>query len=368
MESMVESSKRNVNFWSGKKVFLTGHTGFKGSWLSIWLKNLGTQLVGYSLLPPTKPSLFEIAKVQDGMVSIEGNILDLQYLQKTISNHKPEILIHMAAQSLVHRSYENPVETYSTNVIGTVNVLEAVRQTSNIKVVINITSDKCYENKVQEAGYKEEDPPGGYDPYSSSKGCAELVTSAYRRSFFNTKDYSNHGVALASARAGNVIGGGDWASDRLIPDIIRSIFDSKTLKIRNPNATRPWQHVLEPLSAYLLLAEKLWTEGPKYAEAWNFGPDDSDIKPVSWIVENFILKWGEKVKWVFDTDQKLHEAQLLKLDCTKAKEKLGWQPHWDINRALEKTASWYKTLKEKKDMKEFTLSQIEEYTKSILKV
>lgn len=368
LENMVADFKINAKFWKDKKILLTGHTGFKGSWMSIWLKSLGVDLIGYSLLPPTKPSLFEIANVKEGMISIEGNVLDFENFKKTIEKYKPEIIIHMAAQSLVHYSYLNPQSTYATNVMGTVNLLEAVRQTGKVKVVLNITSDKCYENKNQEVGYKEEDPMGGYDPYSSSKGCAELVTSAYLRSFFNPNEYSKHGIAVASARAGNVIGGGDWASNRLIPDIVRTIFNATTLKIRNPNAIRPWQHVLEPLSGYLLLVEKLWEGGAKYSEAWNFGPDDTDVKPVNWIVEKFIKLWGENVKREIDSNEKPHETQLLKLDCTKAKTKLNWKPKWDIDKALEKTADWYKALKEKNDMRDFSLSQIKEYNENLIKV
>lgn len=353
---MVTGSKINKTFWRDKKVLLTGHTGFKGSWLSMWLKHLSVELIGYSLLPPTKPSLFEIAKVKDGMISIEGNILDLENLKKVIEKYKPEIIIHMAAQSLVHKSYENPHETYMTNVMGTVNLFEAVRMTKSVKALINVTSDKCYENKEQNISYKEEDRVGGYDPYSSSKGCAELITAAYRNSFFKKNN-----VAVASVRAGNVIGGGDWASDRLIPDIVRTIFDSKTLKIRNPNAIRPWQYVLEPLRAYMLLSERLWHEGEKYSEAWNFGPNDSDIKPVLWVLEHFISLWKDKVKWEIDKETKPHEAQLLKLDISKAKKRLNWQPRWNIECALEKTVNWYKAYKEKKDMSEFSLAQIKEY-------
>lgn len=353
-------------FWKSKKVLLTGHTGFKGAWLSIWLKSLNVELVGYSLLPPTSPSLFETANVANGMTSIIGDILDFENFKSVVKKHKPEIVIHMAAQSLVHESYKKPLETYATNIMGTVNILEAIRQVGNVKVIVNVTSDKCYENKEQEKGYLEEDKLGGYDPYSSSKGCAELVTSSYRNSFFNfnpLKDFSGHGVALASARAGNVIGGGDWASDRIIPDIIRAIFNSKSLKIRNPNAKRPWQHVLEPLSGYMLLTEKLWHEGKKYASPWNFGPEDADIKPVSWIVEYFNENWGDKFSWEIDKDEKPHETQCLKLDATKAKTKLGWKPKWNIETALDKTVKWYRAFKDKKDICEFTLSQIKEYTK-----
>ena len=369
---MVTDPTNNKELWKDKKVLLTGHTGFKGSWLSIWLKKLGVELIGYSLPPPTNPSLFEIAKVKEGMTSIEGDTRDLENLKKTIEKYKPEIIIHMAAQSLVHKSYENPHETYMTNIMGTVNLFEAVRmtQSKSVKVVINVTSDKCYENKEQNIGYKEEDPMGGYDPYSSSKGCAELVTAAYRRSFFNPTDFSKHGVAVASVRAGNVIGGGDWASDRLIPDLVRSIFNSKTLKIRNPNATRPWQHVLEPVSAYMYLAEKLWHEGQKYSEGWNFGPNDTDIKPVSWVVEYFIKLWKDKVQWEVDSGSKSkpHEAQVLSLDISKAKKKLNWQPKWNIESALEKTVNWYKAYGDKKDMNEFSLSQIKEYNENLIKV
>lgn len=366
LEKMVISLKDRTNFWKSKRVLLTGHTGFKGSWLSTWLKNLGVELTGYSLEPPTKLNMFEIAKVGSDMTSIKGDILDLEYLKSVIRKYKPEIVIHMAAQSLVHCSYSNPLETFLTNVMGTVNLFEAVREIGSVKVFINVTSDKCYENKEQDKGYCESDPMGGYDPYSSSKGCAELVTSAYRRSFFNPESFSNHNVAVASARAGNVIGGGDWSSDRLVPDIVRAIYDSKVLKVRNPNAVRPWQHVLEPLNAYLLLIEKLWDEGPKYSEAWNFGPDDCDIKPVSYIVERFIELWGEKIKYIFDGSNKLYEAQNLKLDCTKARKKLDWSQKWHINTALEKTVEWYKALKERQDMNKFTISQIKQYEEDLI--
>ena len=363
MEGMVVNSKIDLSFWKGKNVLLTGHTGFKGSWLSIWLMKSGANVIGYSLDPPTKPNLFELAKVADGMISIKSNILDFENLKNVIKKYKPEIIIHMAAQSLVHHSYTNPHETFATNIMGTVNLFEVIRQLGNVKVVLNITSDKCYENKEQTKGYSETDTLGGYDPYSSSKGCAELITTAFRQSFFNPNEFSKHETLIASARAGNVIGGGDWASNRLIPDIVRALFDSKDLTIRNPQATRPWQHVLEPLSAYMLLIEKLWKEGPKYAEAWNFGPDDSDIKQVSWVVEHFIKKWGEKVNWKFDSKETPHETQYLKLDCSKAKTKLGWHQHWNIETAIEKTVEWYKALKEKKDMNEVTLSQVKEYEK-----
>ena len=357
------------NFWNGKKVLLTGHTGFKGAWLSTWLKNLGANVIGYSLLPSTEPNLFELIKVSEGMTSIEGNVHNLEDLKNVFKKYKPEIVIHMAAQSLVRYSYRFPVETYMTNVMGTVNLFEAVRQTDSVKVVVNITSDKCYENKERAIGYKEDDPMGGHDPYSSSKGCAELITSAYRRSFFSPNEISKDGVAVASARAGNVIGGGDWAEDRLIPDMVRGILTKQKINIRNPQSIRPWQHVLEPLSGYLTLAEKLWKEGHKYSEAWNFGPNEENDKPVIYIVETFLKLYGEKVDWVIDKEEnKPHEANYLKLDCTKANTRLNWRAVWGIDVSLEKTAQWYKAFKEKKDLEKITLSQIEQYEQSYLRV
>ncbi len=349
------------NFWKGKKILLTGHTGFKGAWLSTWLKSLGANVIGYSLSPSTEPNLFELIKVSEGMTSINGNVQNLEELKNVLKKYNPEIVIHMAAQSLVRYSYKVPVETYMTNVMGTVNLFEAIRQTTGVKVVINVTSDKCYENKEREAGYKEDEPMGGYDPYSSSKGCAELVTSAYRKSFLEQN------VAVASVRAGNVIGGGDWAEDRLIPDIVRGLLSKQKLKIRNPKAIRPWQHVLEPLSGYLILAEKLWKEGHKYSEAWNFGPDEENDKSVIYMVETFLKLYGEKADWEIDKEEnKPHEANYLKLDCTKAKTKLNWVPVWGIDIALEKTAEWYRVFKEKKDLEKITLSQIEQYEKELL--
>ena len=275
----------NHSFWNGKRVLMTGHTGFKGSWLSLWLQSMDAQVVGYALAPPTDPSMFEVAEIGKGMLSIIGDIRDLKHLRAVFAEHKPEIVIHMAAQPLVRYSYIEPVETYSTNVMGTVNLLEVVRNTGSVKAVMNVTSDKCYENREWAWGYRENEAMGGYDPYSSSKGCAELVTAAYRNSYFHPEKYQQHGVAIASARAGNVIGGGDWAGDRLIPDILRAITEGKAVNIRNPYAIRPWQHVLEPLYGYLQLAQKLYEEGTAYAEGWNFGPNDENAKPVQWIVE-----------------------------------------------------------------------------------
>lgn len=357
----LEDLAMNPKFWNNKKVLLTGHTGFKGSWLSLWLQHLGTNLVGYALPPPTHPSLFDLAKVAKEMISIEGDVRDYSSLKKVIIDYRPEIIIHMAAQSLVGPSYLDPVETYATNLMGTVHLLEAVRQAGGVKAVINVTSDKCYENHEWIWGYRENEAMGGHDPYSSSKGCSELITSSFRKSFFNPKEFHKHGVALASVRAGNVIGGGDWAQDRLIPDIMRAWIGGKHVSIRNPDAVRPWQHVLEPLAGYLLLAEKLWEEGPKYAEAWNFGPEENDTKPVSWIADHMATMWGHGGKWDIDTGTHQHEAGYLKLDCSKAKMKLGWSPRMNISMALDWIVTWYRDYSDKNDMRKTTEAQIGEY-------
>jgi CDP-glucose 4,6-dehydratase len=351
----------NPGFWRGKRVFLTGHTGFKGSWLSLWLQSLGAQVVGYALDPPTNPSLYELADVGAGMTSIIGDIRDLEYLRALFIEHKPEIVIHMAAQSLVRYSYVEPVETYSTNVMGTVNLLEAVRSTESVKAVVNVTSDKCYENREWEWGYRENEAMGGYDPYSNSKGCAELVITAYRNSYFHPDKYQAHGIALASARAGNVIGGGDWADDRLIPDIMRAITQGAPVNIRNQHAIRPWQHVLEPLAGYLLLAQKLYEEGAMYAEGWNFGPNDEDAKSVQWIVERLTKAWGEGASWVLDGGNHPHEAHYLKLDCSKAKARLDWHPRWRLEDTLWAIIDWHRSYQEGKDIRAFSLSQIRQY-------
>ena len=361
----LENMVIDTSFWAGKVVFLTGHTGFKGGWLSLWLQALGAKVTGYSLPPPTNPSLFEVARVADGMTSIEGDIRDLARLAAVMAECQPEIVIHMAAQPLVRYSYQNPVETYSTNVMGTVNLLEAVRQVNSVKVVINITSDKCYDNREWIWGYRENEPMGGYDPYSSSKGCAELVAAAYRNSYFNPKEFDRHGVALASVRAGNVIGGGDWAEDRLIPDIMRAIIQRKPVLIRNPHAIRPWQHVLEPLSGYLLLAQKLWEDGAAYGEGWNFGPNDEDAKQVLWIVECLTRIWGEGASWALDGGDHPHEAHYLKLDCSKAKARLGWHPKWELAQTVEKIVEWHKAMEQGEDMKTKTLDQISQFMKGV---
>lgn len=349
------------NFWKDKKVFITGHTGFKGSWLCLLLNHLGADVYGYALEPPTKPSLYKEAKIDELITSYIGDIRDYDNLLKVIQKIQPEIVIHMAAQPLVRESYKNPIETYSTNVMGTVNLLEAIRYTSSVKAVVNVTTDKCYENREWHWGYRENEPMGGYDPYSNSKGCSELVTASFRNSFYNPKDYSKHGVAVATARAGNVIGGGDWAEDRLIPDFIRSIIKGEKLKIRSPYAIRPWQHVLEPLTGYLMLAEKLFTEGSKYAEAWNFGPDDKDAKNVEWISMTICDLWGDGASFSIDTNPQPHEANYLKLDCSKAKAGLGWTPKWNIETALKSIVDWNKAFLKGEDICKVTENQIKNH-------
>lgn len=348
-------------FWRGKRVFLTGHTGFKGSWLSLWLQSMGAELTGYALQPPTTPSLFEQARVGDGMTSITADIADLEQLVRVMRQARPEIVIHMAAQSLVRYSYDHPVETYLTNVMGTVHLLDAVRQTAGVKAVVNVTSDKCYDNREWVWGYREVDAMGGYDPYSNSKGCAELVSSSYRQSFFNPRDYAVHGVALATARAGNVIGGGDWARDRLVPDIVAAFGKGQPVHIRNPHAIRPWQHVLEPLSGYLELAERVFNDGPACAEAWNFGPSDDDARPVAWIVEQMAGLWGEGAGWRVDDGVHPHEAGYLKLDVSKARSRLNWHPMLPLGEALKLVVDWAKRRGAGADARELTLEQIMSY-------
>lgn len=359
----------NPAFWRGKRVFLTGHTGFKGSWLSLWLQSLGAEVTGYALNPPTNPSLFEVANVADDMKSVIGDVRDLDSLLKAMQDAAPEIVIHMAAQPLVRYSYANPVETYATNVMGSVHLLEAVRNTQGVKAVVNVTSDKCYNNREWVWGYREDETIGGYDPYSNSKGCAELVTAGYRSSFFNPEFYQEHGVAVASARAGNVIGGGDWASDRLIPDFIRAIVAGETVMIRSPNAIRPWQHVLEPLSGYLLLAENLYSHGSKYAEAWNFGPSDSDAKSVEWIISQLLNHWGLDVGFKIDVGAaNLHESHFLKLDCSKARMQLGWKSLWDATETIKRICFWHKAHLNGQNMKVYALSEIQQYQAGVAKV
>ncbi len=348
-------------FWQGRRVLITGHTGFKGGWLSLWLQHLGADVVGYALAPPSTPNLFAVAGVADGIKSIIGDIRNLDGLRSIVCEHRSEVVFHLAAQSLVRASYADPVETYGTNVMGTVHVLEAARASSSVKVLVNVTSDKCYDNIERVKAYCESDPVGGRDPYSSSKGCAELVTAAYRDSFFSG---SADGLALASARAGNVIGGGDWAADRLVPDFVRAVGRRQPLRVRNPNAIRPWQHVLDPLSGYLLLAERLWQDGPRHMQAWNFGPDVVDAKPVNWIVERLIALWGEGARWEIDATLHPHEAQSLMLDSSKARARLGWRPRWTIDEAMASVVVWYKAHRDKRPMKSVAIDQITAYSKS----
>jgi CDP-glucose 4,6-dehydratase len=351
----------NPDFWRGRRVFLTGHTGFKGSWLSLSLQSLGAELTGYALEPPTNPSLFEEARVAEDMTSITGDILEPDFLSRSMHAAQPEIVIHMAAQALVRHSYANPVETYATNVMGTAHVLEAVRATPGVRAVVIVTTDKCYENQEWVWGYRENDPMGGFDPYSSSKGCAELVTAAYRSSFFNPNVYAQHGIAVATARAGNVIGGGDWAMDRLVPDILAAFEQGNPAKIRNPNARRPWQHVLEPLRGYLTLAEKLVLDGPSFGEAWNFGPADDDAKPVGWIADELAARWGEGARWQTETAEHPHEAGYLKLDISKARSRLHWHPKLPLASALDLIVGWSAQRRGGGDMRSATHRQIESY-------
>lgn len=339
-------------FWKGKRVFLTGHTGFKGSWLSLWLTSLGSEVKGYALNPPTSPSLFNEAEVGKVLNSQIGDIRDHNLLNESMTSFNPDILIHMAAQPLVMYSYDAPIETYEVNVIGTAKVLEVARNCSNLKAIVNITTDKCYENDGRHRGYKENDPMGGYDPYSSSKGCAELVTSSYRRSFLKKQ-----GIGLASVRAGNVIGGGDWAHNRLIPDILRSFEKKEPIIVRNPRATRPWQHVLDPLSGYLILAQKLFENQGKYAEGWNFGPNHEDVKQVNWILDKMISKWPSS-SWELDQNSSPHEADFLKLEIHKAEKKLNWKPTWSLEQALDSIINWHKEYLSGANMKNVTLNQI----------
>jgi CDP-glucose 4,6-dehydratase len=353
------------DIYKGRKVLVTGHTGFKGSWLCLLLSNLGADVYGYALEPPTEPSLFKEANIAEFVNSEIGDIRDLNHLQSFLQKVEPEIVIHMAAQPLVRDSYNIPVETYMINVMGTVHLLEACRNTPSVRVIVNVTTDKCYENREWHWGYRENEAMGGYDPYSNSKGCSELVTSSYRSSFFNPANYGKHKVAVATARAGNVIGGGDWANDRLIPDFIKAISKGETLKIRSPYAIRPWQHVLEPLHGYLTLAAKLYTDGATYAQAWNFGPDDNDAQNVEWITKNICELWGEGAKYEIDTNPQPHEANYLKLDCSKAKAELHWQPNWDIRKTLASIVEWNKAFLNAENIREVSYSQIAEFYKTI---
>lgn len=350
------------SFWKDKKVFLTGHTGFKGGWLSIWLTSMGAKVTGYSLEPFTKPNFFQVANVKSLMhQSIISDIRNLDTLKASLINSNAEIVFHLAAQPLVRYSYSNPIETYSTNVMGTVNLLESIRQSNSVRSSVIVTTDKCYENKEWAWGYRENEPMGGHDPYSSSKGCAELVTNAYKESYFSKNNYLSHRHALASARAGNVIGGGDWSLDRLIPDAIKAFEKDEPLIIRNPLATRPWQHVLEPLSGYLILAQNLYEKGMEFSGPWNFGPKDDDNRSVQEVIEVLIKNWGNSARWELEGNEQPHEAFLLKLDCSKARKNLSWVPKWNLEIAINKIVQWHQAYHVGQDVLKISLEQIQAY-------
>ncbi len=349
-------------FWRDKNVFLTGHTGFKGSWLSLWLSSMGAKITGYALAPNTTPNLYDVLDISSFIKkSYIADICNLTALQKAISEAKPDVVIHMAAQPLVRYSYAHPVETYETNVMGTVHLLDCLRMIDTVRATVIVTTDKCYENTERLEGYREIEPMGGHDPYSSSKGCAELVTAAYRQSYFPKNKYSEHRHAIASVRAGNVIGGGDWSQDRLIPDAIKAFENQQVLSIRNPLATRPWQHVLEPLSGYLILTQALYENGPKYMGSWNFGPHNEDAKPVKEVIDLLIKNWGSPAAWAQDAGSHPHEAHSLKLNISKAREHLGWLPKWGLDEAINQIAIWHRAYQNKQDMRAVSLSQIQSY-------
>jgi CDP-glucose 4,6-dehydratase len=343
-------------FWQGRRVLVTGHTGFKGSWLSLWLHRLGARVTGYALDPPTSPSLFELAGVVSTLASRIGDLDNYAVLRRVVQESQPEIVFHLAAQPLVRAGYEDPASTYRTNVLGTVHLLQAVRETSGVRAVVNVTTDKCYQNREWDWGYREIDPLGGFDPYSSSKACSELVTDSFRQAFI-----ADGGIGLASARAGNVIGGGDWGQDRLLPDLFRAFEAGQPAMIRRPRAVRPWQHVLEPLSGYLLLARQLLDQGSTFAEAWNFGPDEADAQPVRYLVERITALWGEGARWQVDESPHPHEANVLRLDCAKARTRLGWRPRLDLDTALAWTVAWHKACGKGSDLRRVCESQIEQY-------
>jgi CDP-glucose 4,6-dehydratase len=352
-------------FWNGKRVFLTGHTGFKGSWMSLWLASMGAKVCGYALAPNTQPNLFEVAGVAAVLEENHfADICDREQLTAAMVAFRPDIVIHMAAQALVRYSYAEPVETYATNVMGTVHVLDAVRQCNGVRAALMVTSDKCYQNNEWPWGYRENEPMGGYDPYSNSKGCAELVTSAYRQSFFPAARHAEHGVAVGSGRAGNVIGGGDWSADRLVPDAIAAFEKGVPLILRNPAAVRPWQHVLEPVSGYLVLAQALFDKGPAFEGGWNFGPGDDDVRSVRGVVELVIEQFGNGARWQQDDREQPHEAHLLKLDCSKAKQYLGWQSSWPLPKGIEATVAWHRAYANGQDMQQVCHAQIQDYVET----
>lgn len=361
MEDLVTKKIFGINTWTNKRVFLTGHTGFKGGWLALWLAHLGAVVRGYSLDPNTTPNLFDVVKLGDKVEDIRGDIRDPKTLDAALKEFAPEVVFHLAAQPLVKLSYIDPILTYETNVIGTARVLNAIRSISSVRAVVLITSDKCYENREWAWGYRENDPLGGYDPYSSSKACAEIVSAAFRQSYFPVEKLSEHRVAIATARAGNVIGGGDWSLDRLIPDLVRGFLNNQPVPIRRPNSIRPWQYVLEPVRGYLMLAEKLLTGDPRYATAYNFGPSDDDARPVHWIADRMMKNWGGGAGWVSDEGPSVHEAGYLKLDASRARNDLLWTPVLHLDEGIDWLIRWYKAHAEGEDMQAFTLQQIKDY-------
>lgn len=349
----------NLAFWKNKKVLITGHTGFQGSWLCLWLQNLKAEVIGYAPGLPTHPNLFELASVGTGMTSLQGDVRNIDSVISTLKKYSPEIIFHLAGQSLVQEAYQDPVTTYTTNVMGTLNVLEAVRQSKKVRAILIMTSDKCYENiENSQKVFSENDPLGGNEPYSTSKACAELISAAYRNSYF-TK--ANPKVAIATVRAGNVIGGGDWAKKRLIPDVMQALIENKPILLRKPQAMRPWQYILEPLFAYLLLAEKLWQKENEFAESWNFGHSVENVKPVGWIVEELIKRWGHKTNYKIDSTNNFQEDLLLNLDSSKAKKRLGWAPKLSLSQTLDWIIEWYQAYLQKEDMKKLTKKQIERF-------
>ena len=356
----------DVGFWEDRSVLITGDAGFKGTWLAMWLHHHGAKITGYSLGPPTMPSMFDIVKLESIVNSVRGDVCDQDLLHKTFVSAQPEIVFHLAAQPLVRASYVNPVETYRTNVLGTASLLETVRASRSANAVVVVTSDKCYENQEWAWGYRENDRLGGADPYSSSKACAELVTAAYTASYFQAETYADHCTAVATVRAGNVIGGGDWAADRLIPDLVRSIEDGSAVKLRNPSAIRPWQHVLEPLSGYLNLARKLLESGSGFAEAWNFGPTETEARSVAWLTDGFLSLWNGGGGWHDDDTVNPDETQFLKVDSSKSLQRLQWRPRWSARRALIESVNWYKAYVLGTDMHQFTLAQISQYLEETL--
>jgi CDP-glucose 4,6-dehydratase len=368
MENLAGNGSLN-GFWSGRRVFLTGHTGFKGGWLALWLAHLGANVRGYALDPSTDPNLFTVGSVGKAIEDLRGDIRDGERLDNSMREFRPEVVFHLAAQPLVRHSYEDPIGTFETNVIGTARVLDAVRRTPSVRAVVSVTTDKCYENKEWVWPYRECDPLGGYDPYSSSKACAEIVSAAYRQSYFPVDKLSEHGVAVATARAGNVIGGGDWSADRLIPDLIRGFLSGEPVRIRRPRAIRPWQHVLEPVYGYIRLAEELTAGGPiaaRFATAYNFGPGEDDARPVSWIAERMTSFWGNGASWVLDEDHGPHEAGYLRLDASRARRDLAWTPRLRLETALDWLVEWYRTWQSSPStMNDFTLSQIARYGRII---